>query len=38
MAPKLTKRDVICPGVKLVLSSIISPIKHMIPTNKNEYK
>ena len=35
-APITTNKLVICPGNNLVLSSIIWPIKHTIPANKNE--
>ena len=36
-APITTNNAVTCPGVSLVLSSIICPITHIIPENKNEY-
>ena len=36
--PTTTNRLVICPGLNLVLSSIICPIKHTNPANKNALK
>ena len=33
IAPTTTKILVICPGVNLVLSKIISPINEIVPTN-----